>query len=113
MGTPRPTRQQIRREESLSRPEKNLSEHSDKVDADTKAEIEKALEEAKALDSTSGLEVIKEKSAALSAASMKIGEAMYKKGGDGEASAEGEAPKDDKDATEAEYTEKKKEEGKQ
>jgi len=89
---------------------KNLSEHADKVDADTKAEIEKALEEARALDSTSDLEVIKEKSAALSAASMKIGEAMYKKGGDGETPAEGEAPKDDKDATEAEYTEKKKEE---
>jgi molecular chaperone DnaK len=82
-----------------------LGEHKEKIDAATIADIEKAIEEAKTVDSTTSLEDVKAKSAALSAASMKIGEAMYKKTG-----SEGAAqPKADEEpnATEAEYTEKK------
>ena len=79
---------------------KNLDEHKEKVDETTKAEIEKALEEARAIDQSSPLETIKEKSAALSAASMKIGEAMYKKD-EGAESKDGE-----EEVAEAEFTEK-------
>ena len=87
--------------------EKNLSEHGEKLDADTKAEIQKAVDEARAIDGGSSLEEVKEKSAALSAASMKIGEAMYKKGGsDNEEGGNGEAKEEN--TSEAEYSEKKK-----
>lgn len=84
--------------------EKNLGEHGEKVDADTKAQIQKAIDEARAIDASSSLEQVKEKSAALSAASMKIGEAMYKKG-----SSEGgeEEKKKEDNAEDAEYTDKK------
>jgi molecular chaperone DnaK len=84
---------------------KNLDEHKEKVDETTKAEIEKALEEARAVDQSTPLDNIKEKSAALSAASMKIGEAMYKK--DGAAEGEGEKKEGEEDVSEAEFTEKK------
>ena len=84
--------------------EKNLSEHGEKLDADTKAEIQKAVDEARAIDGSSSLEEVKEKSAALSAASMKIGEAMYKKGGN-EEGGNSEAKEDN--TSEAEYSEKK------
>jgi molecular chaperone DnaK len=81
---------------------KNLDEHKEKIDETTKAEIEKALEEARAVDNNTPLETIKERSAALSAASMKIGEAMYKKG-----EAEGSEKKEgDEDVSEAEFKEK-------
>merc|ERR1711871_1900861 len=63
--------------------EKNLGEHADKLDDATKEEINKAVEEAKALPTEgASLEDIKAKSEALSTASMKIGQAMYRKGGD-------------------------------
>jgi molecular chaperone DnaK len=85
---------------------KNLDEHKEKVDETTKAEIEKALEEARAVEQSTPLDVIKERSAALSAASMKIGEAMYKKE-EGAEKKEGE-----EDVAEAEFTEKEGEEKK-
>jgi molecular chaperone DnaK len=88
---------------------KNLDEHKEKVDETTKAEIEKALEEARAVDQSTPLDTIKEKSAALSAASMKIGEAMYKKD---EGAAEGESKEGEEEVSEAEFTEKKDEEKK-
>merc|ERR1711908_137479 len=56
--------------------EKNLSEHADKLDDATKEEINKAVEEAKALPTEgASLEDVKAKSEALSTASMKIGQA--------------------------------------
>eukprot|EP00595_Chromulina_sp_UTEXLB2642_P003039 CAMPEP_0196762228 /NCGR_PEP_ID=MMETSP1095-20130614/1629_1 /TAXON_ID=96789 ORGANISM="Chromulina nebulosa, Strain UTEXLB2642" /NCGR_SAMPLE_ID=MMETSP1095 /ASSEMBLY_ACC=CAM_ASM_000446 /LENGTH=639 /DNA_ID=CAMNT_0042112759 /DNA_START=149 /DNA_END=2069 /DNA_ORIENTATION=- len=58
---------------------KSLSEHGDKVDASIKEEVEKALSEAKGVSDDASLEVIKEKSTALSNASMKIGQAVYAK----------------------------------
>lgn len=85
--------------------QKNLSDHKDKLDATTVSEIEKSLEEAKAIDSTSSLEDIKAKSSALSTASMKIGEAMYKK--TGATPEEGQKAEGSSNETEAEYTEKK------
>lgn len=85
--------------------QKNLTDHKEKLDEATISEIEKSLEEAKAIDSTSDLETIKAKSSALSAASMKIGEAMYKKTG-GSNPEEGQKTENSNE-TEAEYTEKK------
>merc|ERR1711967_105633 len=88
--------------------EKSLSEHGDKLDDATKAEINTALEEAKAVPSDStDLETLKAKSDALSSASMKIGQAMYGKkdgaeGAEGESGAEGETKAED-----AEFKEKK------
>ena len=92
---------------------KNLEEHKDKVDDTTKAEIEKALEEARAVDQNTELATIKEKSEALSAASMKIGEAMYKKGeAEGAEKKEGEENVEEAEFQEKEGTEEKKEEEK-
>lgn len=58
---------------------KSLTEHGDKIDDATKEEVKKAIEEAQAITSSSDLETVKAKSAALSAASMKIGQAVYGK----------------------------------
>jgi molecular chaperone DnaK len=86
--------------------EKNLKEHGDKLDDATKEEVTKALEEARKVESTAELDVLKEKVTALSNASMKIGQAIYAKKGD-EAPAGGEASGEKKDnATDAEYEEK-------
>jgi molecular chaperone DnaK len=82
---------------------KNLDEHKEKLDDAVKADIEKALEEARAVDQSTPLADITQKSEALSAASMKIGESMYKKDG-AEEKKEGE-----EEVSEAEYTEKKEE----
>jgi molecular chaperone DnaK len=88
--------------------QKNLGEHKEKLDEATIAEIEKSIEEAKSVDSTSSLDDVKAKASALSAASMKIGEAMYKKTGAEGGAAGGEgAAKSESNETEAEYTEKK------
>lgn len=92
---------------------KNLEEHKDKLDEATIEEVEKALKEANELSEDAGPEEIKDKVSALSAVSMKIGQAMYK-GGEAGAPEEGGEP----EAKEAEYEEEgkegeKKEEGKQ
>ena len=84
--------------------DKSLSEHGDKLDAATKEEVQRALDEARALPSDAELETLKEKSSALSNASMKIGQTIYSqnKSGGQEADQKGGAD----DATEAEYEEK-------
>jgi molecular chaperone DnaK len=85
---------------------KNLGEHGSKIDAETKAEIEKSLEEAKAVDNNTDLETVKTRAANLNSAAMKIGEAMYKGKGSEDANATGgEAPPSE--GTEAEFKEKK------
>ena len=90
--------------------EKNLVEHADKIDDTLKAEITKAIEEARALSSTADLEAIKEKTAALSNISMKIGQAVYgKKDSAGATDAD---TKDEKPAEDAEFKEKKDDEAK-
>jgi molecular chaperone DnaK len=69
--------------------EKNLDEHSDKIDDATKEEIQKALETAKAVTDESSLDDIKAANTQLSTVQMKIGQAMYGKGdSDGETSEE-------------------------
>jgi molecular chaperone DnaK len=58
--------------------EKQLAEHGDKVSADVKAEIEKALAEAKTAVEGGDADEMQQKTAALTQAAMKLGEAMYK-----------------------------------
>jgi molecular chaperone DnaK len=58
--------------------EKQLQEHGDKVSADVKAEIETALAEAKTAVEGGDADEMQQKTAALTQAAMKLGEAMYK-----------------------------------
>ncbi|HEX8937085.1 MAG TPA: molecular chaperone DnaK [Sphingomicrobium sp.] len=58
--------------------EKQLAEHGDKVSADIKAEIEKAIAEAKTAVESGDADEMQQKTAALTQAAMKLGEAMYK-----------------------------------
>jgi molecular chaperone DnaK len=77
--------------------EKSLKEHGDKVDEETRANIQKAVDELKKAVEADNAEEIKQKSEALASASHKLAEAMYKQaqaaeGGAGEAGAGGPAP---------------------
>jgi molecular chaperone DnaK len=58
--------------------EKQLAEHGDKVSADVKTEIEKAIAEAKTAVESGDADEMQQKTAALTQAAMKLGEAMYK-----------------------------------
>ena len=58
--------------------EKSVKEHGDKISADDKAAIEKALEELKTAANSEDAENIKAKINDLQQAAMKFGEAMYK-----------------------------------
>jgi molecular chaperone DnaK len=58
--------------------EKQLAEHGDKVSADVKSEIEKAIADAKAAVEGGDADDMQQKTAALTQAAMKLGEAMYK-----------------------------------
>jgi molecular chaperone DnaK len=58
--------------------EKQLAEHGDKVSADVKSEIEKAIAEAKTAVESGDADEMQQKTAALTQAAMKLGEAMYK-----------------------------------
>jgi molecular chaperone DnaK len=58
--------------------EKQLAEHGDKVSGDIKADIEKALAEAKTAVEGGDSDEMQQKTAALTQAAMKLGEAMYK-----------------------------------
>lgn len=57
--------------------EKSLTDNADKLDAETKSAIEKAIAEAKAAKDSDDLDTITAKKDALSEASMKIGQAIY------------------------------------
>ncbi len=94
--------------------EKQLAEHGDKVSADIKAEIEKALAEAKTAVESGDADEMQQKTAALTQAAMKLGEAMYKaqqaetQGAGAEAGAEGasEQPADgQEEVVDAEFSE--------
>mmetsp|Transcript_46711 Transcript_46711/g.113832 ORF Transcript_46711/g.113832 Transcript_46711/m.113832 type:complete len:589 (+) Transcript_46711:209-1975(+) len=87
--------------------EKSLTDNGDKLDAETKTEVEKAIAEAKEVKDGDDLDAINSKKEALSQASMKIGQAMYsQQGGD-------EEKKDDDDTTvDADFKEKTDEEDK-
>src|SRR5881398_1577216 len=58
--------------------ERQLQEFGDKVSADVKTEIETALTEAKAAVESGDADEMQQKTAALTQAAMKLGEAMYK-----------------------------------
>jgi molecular chaperone DnaK len=90
---------------------KNLAEHSEKLDDATKTEVQAAIDAANSVSSDADLEKLREAVSSLSNASMKIGQAMYnKKGGD---EGDSSSSKDDKESgsekkgKEAEYEEKK------
>jgi len=80
---------------------KDLEEHGEKIDEETKATIDTAVEKAKNISPEATTEELKEVATELSQARMKIGQAMYGKKGEAE-----EAPKEPK-AEEAEFNEKK------
>lgn len=86
--------------------QKSLDEHGDKLDEEAKAEIEKALAEAKEVADDASLETIKGKVEALNQASLKIGQAVYgQQQGDG-ATPEGEEKKEDDNTVDADFKEK-------
>jgi len=58
--------------------EKNLSEHGDQVPSEDRSAIEQGITDLRAAMNGENAEEIKEKTAALSQVSMKLGEAMYK-----------------------------------
>eukprot|EP00571_Detonula_confervacea_P017801 CAMPEP_0172297366 /NCGR_PEP_ID=MMETSP1058-20130122/412_1 /TAXON_ID=83371 /ORGANISM="Detonula confervacea, Strain CCMP 353" /LENGTH=679 /DNA_ID=CAMNT_0013006513 /DNA_START=100 /DNA_END=2139 /DNA_ORIENTATION=+ len=93
--------------------EKSLKDNADKIDDETKKEVEKALEEARLVKDSDDLDDLKAKTEALSQASMKMGQAIYgqqqqQAGGDDAEAAEGatEEKKDD-NTVDADYEEKK------
>jgi molecular chaperone DnaK len=58
--------------------EKQLAEYGDKVSTDVKGEIEKAIADAKTAVESGDADEMQQKTAALTQAAMKLGEAMYK-----------------------------------
>jgi len=93
--------------------EKQLAEHGDKVSADVKEEIEKAIAEAKTAVESGDADDMQQKTAALTQAAMKLGEAMYKAqqaetqqaGGDTGAAGEGAAEQPKEEVVDAEFSE--------
>jgi molecular chaperone DnaK len=76
--------------------EKTLKEHDSKISVSDKQEVENAITELKAALESDNLEEIKAKTDALMAASMKIGEAMYKSQSGDDNTEKAEANNDDK-----------------
>ena len=87
--------------------EKSLTDNGDKLDAETKTEVEKAIAEAKEVKDGDDLDAINSKKEALSQASMKIGQAMYN-----QQSSEEEKKDDDGTTVDADFKEKTDEENK-
>jgi molecular chaperone DnaK len=98
--------------------ERQLAEHGDKVDETLKAEIQAAIDEAKAAVEGGEPEAMNEKSQALAQVAMKLGQAIYEKeqasaaGAAGGADAgatdgapEGEAPSGGEEVVDAEFSE--------
>lgn len=86
--------------------EKSLADNAEKIDAETKSAVEKAVAEAREVKDSEDLSVLTEKKDALSQASLKIGQAIYgsQKGGEEE--------KKDDNTVDADFTEKKDDEKK-
>ncbi len=82
--------------------EKSLKEHGDKISAEDKGAAEAALTDLKAAIESGDVDAIKAKTEALTAASMKIGEAMYKAGAEAEGSTEA-SPEDGAKTVDADY----------
>src|SRR5688572_4747079 len=94
--------------------ERQLEEHGDKVDASLKAEIQAAVDEAKAAVEAGETEAIQAKAQALAQVAMKLGQVIYEKDqaaaasspetGDADAAAGGEAGSDE-EVVDAEFSE--------
>jgi molecular chaperone DnaK len=85
--------------------EKSLKDYGDKVSAEDKTAIENAITALREVLEGNDAEVIKEKTAALAEASMKLGEAMYKASqAEAEAKAEG-GEKPDENVVDADFEE--------
>ncbi len=91
--------------------QKSLDEHGEKLSDDVKAEVDKALSEAKEVTDSDDLETVKAKIEALNQASLKIGQAVYGQQGGDATGTEGEEKKDD-NTVDAEFEEKKKDDEK-
>ena len=88
--------------------EKSLKDYGDKVTAEEKGAIETAIAELKGVIDGEDAEAIKEKSATLAEASMKLGEAMYKASqAEAEAKAAGTGEGADDDVVDADFEEVK------
>ncbi|MBW0144694.1 molecular chaperone DnaK [Sphingomicrobium clamense] len=93
--------------------EKQLGEHGDLVDEATKTEIENAVKEAKEAVEGGDAEAMKAKTEALSAAAMKLGQAIYEKqqaeggpeAGENADAGDAEAKAEDDDVVDAEFSE--------
>ncbi|MEO1647938.1 MAG: molecular chaperone DnaK [Pseudomonadota bacterium] len=88
--------------------EKQLEEHGDKIDADTKSAVQTALDEAKEALQGDDADAINAKAQALTEAAMKMGQQIYEQeqaaGPDAGEAASEEAPADD-DVVDAEFSE--------
>jgi len=84
--------------------ERQLAEHGDKVDAALKSEIEAAIAEAKTAVEGGDATAMSEKAQALAQVAMKLGQAIYEKEQQAQASPGAEAPKND-DVVDAEFSE--------
>jgi molecular chaperone DnaK len=84
-----------------------LTEHASKLDAQTKADVEKALSEARDIKDSDDIDMLKAKSSALSEASLKIGQAIYGKQSADASSEEEKKGGDDDNTVEADFKEKK------
>jgi molecular chaperone DnaK len=88
--------------------ERQLAEHGDKVDADTKASIESAIADVKAALDSGDADQINQKAQALAQVAMKLGEAVYaaeQASAQGAAAAGDEAAKPADDVVDADFTE--------
>merc|ERR1712032_1697566 len=91
--------------------EKSLTDNADKLDADIKAEIEKAISEAKEVKDSEDIEAITGKKDALNNMALKIGQAVYNQSkDDNKEGEEGEEKKDDDNTVDADFKETDKKE---
>lgn len=90
--------------------DKSLKEHTDKLDEAVKKEVEKTIEDAKAVKDSDDLDELKAKTEALSQASMKMGQAIYgqQQQASGDAGGEGTEEKKDDNTVDADFEEKDK-----
>ncbi|MES2905787.1 MAG: molecular chaperone DnaK [Pseudomonadota bacterium] len=85
--------------------EKSLDEHGTKLDLATRDEIDKAVEDLRALKDSEDVEAIKEKTNTLAQASMKLGEAIYKAQTAANDTGEGEPKAEDDGVVDADFEE--------
>jgi len=93
--------------------QKSIKEHGEKLDAQIKADAEKAIAEANNVKDSDDLDVIKQKTEQLNQASLKVGQAMYKQqpqSSEGDAdysrSSDKEMKMDNENTVDAEFEEK-------